>query len=53
MKSKGNNNKPVLKVMCTQMIATTKRYHSAEVYLTAVTWPRHNSFGPRKLFVYL
>jgi hypothetical protein len=38
MKSKGNNNKPILKVLSTQTITTTKRYHSADVYLTAVPW---------------
>jgi hypothetical protein len=52
MKSKGNNNKPVLKVVTTKTLQPPKRYHSADVCLPAVTRPCHNSFGPRKLFVY-
>jgi hypothetical protein len=52
MKSKGNNNKPVLKVVTTKTLQPPKRYHSADVCLPAITWPHHNSFGPRKLFVY-
>jgi hypothetical protein len=35
MKSKGNNNKPVLKVVTTKTLQLPKRYHSADVYLTA------------------
>jgi hypothetical protein len=53
MKSKGNNNKPVLKVVTTKTLQPPKRYHSADVCLPAITWPCHNSFGPCKLFVYL
>jgi hypothetical protein len=45
MKSKGNNNKPVLKVVTTKTLQPPKRYHSADVCLAAVTRPRHNSFG--------
>jgi hypothetical protein len=37
MKSKGNNNKPVLKVVTTKTLQLPKRYHSADVYLTADT----------------
>jgi hypothetical protein len=44
MKSKGNNNKPVLKVVTTKTLQPLKRYHSADVCLAAVTRPRHNSF---------
>jgi hypothetical protein len=52
MKSKGNNNKPVLKVVTTKKLQPPKRYHFADVCLPAITRPHHNSFGPRKLFVY-
>jgi hypothetical protein len=45
MKSKGNNNKPVLKVVTTKTLQPSKRYHSADVCLAAVTWPRHNSLA--------
>ena len=45
MKSKGNNNKPILKVVTTKTLQPPKRYHSADVCLAAVTRPRHNSFG--------
>jgi hypothetical protein len=45
MKSKGNHNKPVLKVVTTKTLQPPKRYHSADVCLAAVTRPRHNSFG--------
>jgi hypothetical protein len=44
MKSKGNNNKPILKVVTTIMLQPPKRYHSADVCLSAITRPRHNSF---------
>jgi hypothetical protein len=44
MKSKGNNNKPVLKVVTTKTLQPPKRYRSADVCLPAVTRPRHNSF---------
>jgi hypothetical protein len=44
MKSKGNNNKPILKVVTTKTLQPLKRYHSADVCLPAVTWPHHNSF---------
>jgi hypothetical protein len=45
--SNGNticNTKPVIKVVSTQTIATTKRYHSDDVCLSAITWPHLNSF---------
>jgi hypothetical protein len=45
MKSKGNNNKPILKFVVTKMMQPPKRYHSADVCLPAITWPHHNSFG--------
>jgi hypothetical protein len=45
MKSKGNNNKLVLKVVTTKTLQPPKRYHSADVCLPGVTRPRHNSFG--------
>jgi hypothetical protein len=44
MKSKGNNNKPVLKVVTTKMLQPPKRYHSTDVCLPFVTQPCHNSF---------
>jgi hypothetical protein len=44
MKSKGNNNKPIIKVVTTITLQPLKRYHSADVCLSAVTRPRHNSF---------
>jgi hypothetical protein len=47
MKSKGNNNKPVLKVVTTIKLQPPKRYHSADMCLPAVTWPRHNSFASK------
>jgi hypothetical protein len=45
MKSKGNNNKPVLKVVTTKTLQPPKRYHSADVCLPAITRPHHNSFA--------
>jgi hypothetical protein len=45
MKSKGNNNKSVLKVVTTKTLQPPKRYHSTDMCLPAVTWPRHNSFA--------
>jgi hypothetical protein len=44
MKSKGNNNQPVLKVVTTKTLQPPKRYHSADMCLPAITWPHHNSF---------
>jgi hypothetical protein len=44
MKSKGNNNKPVLKVVTTKTLQPPKRYHSTDVCLPAITWPHSNSF---------
>jgi hypothetical protein len=41
MKSKGNNNKPILKVVTTITLQPPKRYHSA-------ARPRHNSFASSK-----
>jgi hypothetical protein len=35
MKSKGNNNKPVLKVVTTKTLQPPKRYHSADMYIKA------------------
>jgi hypothetical protein len=53
MKNKGNNNKPVLKVVTTKTLQPPKRYNSADVCLPAITQPHHNSFqdtvGGRKL----
>ncbi len=45
MKSKGNNNKPILKVVTTKTLQPPKRYHSADVCLSAVTRPRRNAFA--------
>ncbi len=44
MKSKGNNNKPILKVVTTKTLQPPKRYHSTDVCLPAITRPHHNSF---------
>jgi hypothetical protein len=52
MKSKGNNNKPVLKVVTTKTLQPPKRYHSADVCLVAITRPRHNSFDLMLHFKY-
>jgi hypothetical protein len=49
MKSKGNNNKPILKVVTTKTLQPPKRYHSADVCLPAVTRPRHNLFVTKAL----
>jgi hypothetical protein len=45
MKSKGNNNKQVLKVVTTKTLQPPTRYHSADMCLAAVTQLHHNSFG--------
>jgi hypothetical protein len=37
MKSKGNNNKPVLKVVTTKTLQPPKRHHTADVCLPVVT----------------
>jgi hypothetical protein len=40
MKSKGNNNKPILKVVTTKTLQPPKRYHSTDdVCLSAITRP--------------
>jgi hypothetical protein len=50
MKRKGNNTKPVLKVVSTQMIATTKTYHSDDVsvchYMATSQFIWMNNFAP-------
>jgi hypothetical protein len=53
MKSKGNNNKPIQKVVSTQTIATTKRYDSDDVSVCCHTATSQFIWSPQVVCIFV